>query len=61
MSDLHIDHWSKEYKSPYIHGHIINKPYELSFTKSDYLIVAGDVADDLNSTLDYLNKASQLL
>lgn len=58
VSDLHIDHWSKNYKSPYVHGHIVDKPYELSYTKSDYLIVAGDVADDLDSTLDYLNKAS---
>lgn len=58
VSDLHIDHWSRDYKSPYIHGHIVNKPYELTTTKSDYLIVAGDVADDLHSTLHYLNKAS---
>ena len=26
VSDLHIDHWSKDYKSPYVHGHIVNKP-----------------------------------
>ena len=59
ISDLHIDHWSENYKSNYPHGHILNNPFELSNTTSDYLIVAGDVADDLNSTLDYLNKASK--
>jgi len=58
VSDLHIDQWSHKYISKYPCGEIKECPYKFSKSESDYLIVAGDISDDLNISINYLNENS---
>ena len=58
LSDLHIDHWSSQYKTKYPHGEITESPLILSERYDDVLIIAGDVCDDLDLTINYLNSIS---
>ena len=57
-SDLHIDQWSNKYINKYPCGEIKEYPFEFKKTDSRYLIVAGDICDTLNTSLEYLNKIS---
>ena len=58
VSDLHIDQWSPLYKNKYPCGEIKDFPFEIKDTDSKYLIIAGDISDDINISIDYLNKIS---
>ncbi len=59
ISDLHIDHWSKKYKIKYPSCEPIEKPYEYKKSNSDILIIAGDISDDLDISIDFLNRISK--
>ena len=59
MSDLHIDQWSFDYHNLYPCGPIINEPFQLNNTNSDYLIIAGDISDNINISIDFLNNISK--
>ena len=59
VSDLHIDHWSNDISCKYPYG--VKKHFPLNVIKSDsdYLIVAGDISDDINLSVNYLNYISK--
>ncbi|MAU37474.1 MAG: hypothetical protein CMD14_08955 [Flavobacteriales bacterium] len=59
VSDLHIDQWSSDYVNKYPHGKISNHPFVFESNHNKYLIVAGDISDDINISIDYLNDVSQ--
>ena len=59
VSDLHIDQWSSKYKTPYPLGTIKEYPFIIQNPIADVLIVAGDISDDLNNSILYLNELSK--
>ena len=59
VSDLHIDQWSHKYINKYPCGKISEFPLKFDKINSDYLIVAGDISDDLNESINYLNEIAQ--
>ena len=60
-SDLHIEQWSSKYKVKYPCGEIKEYPFEFKKNNSKYLIVAGDISDRLNTSLNYLDQISKIL
>ena len=58
-SDLHIDQWGLNIKNKYPCGEVKNFPYEWKDTDTKLLVVAGDISDDINVSIDYLNKVSE--
>ena len=58
-SDLHIDQWSNKYTNKYPCGEKKLISFEFKKTNSEYLIVAGDISDTLNTSLNYLDKISE--
>lgn len=58
MSDLHIDSWSNKYNRKYKKGKISEVPLKLINTESEYLIIAGDISDNIERTFEYLNNLS---
>jgi hypothetical protein len=59
LSDLHIDHWTFNYKTKYPCGIIKNIPFKNVKTESNYLIVAGDISDNIYNSIEYLNILSE--
>ena len=59
VSDLHVDQWSSDYANKYPYGKISNHPFVFESNHTKYLIVAGDISDDINISIDYLNDVSQ--
>lgn len=59
MSDLHIDYWDPNIKSDFPCGPISNHPLKFNNNSDKILIIAGDVSDDLNKTIDFLNFISK--
>lgn len=59
VSDLHIDQWSSCHPNKYPYGKISNHPFVFESNQSKYLIVAGDISDDINISISYLNDVSQ--
>ena len=61
ISDLHIDHWDTSIESPFINGKVKNYPLKLENEKKreKILIVAGDICDDLDQAISYLDHISQ--
>lgn len=57
ISDLHIDQWSTEYKIKYPYGIVKDIPFHID-NKSDILVVAGDISDDLNLSLKWMDEIS---
>jgi DNA repair exonuclease SbcCD nuclease subunit len=57
VSDIHIDHWDSDYISYYPYGEVKNNPLNL-LEKGGILIVAGDISDDINMSIDFLDKIS---
>lgn len=53
ISDLHIDKWLKHNNTNLDKDYIFN--FEEQQIKSDYLIIAGDISDKLDDTIDFLN------
>jgi hypothetical protein len=54
VSDLHIDQWNSSYMNQFPCGKISHYPYKIN-SQSNMLVVAGDVSDDLNLTMNYLD------
>ena len=60
LSDLHIDQWSEEYDNKYPCGLIKNIPFKLPDTfQEKTLIVAGDISDNIELSIQYLNRLSE--
>lgn len=61
ISDLHIDHWDPKIKSSFAVGKVKNYPFDLKKEqeKSKILVVAGDICDDLNQAIEYIDHVSQ--
>lgn len=57
VSDLHIDHWDLNLYVKYPHGERKNFPFPLEKNKG-ILIIAGDISDDLDLSIEFLNKIS---
>ena len=57
ISDLHIDQWSTEYNIKYPYGIVKDIPFHID-KKSDILVVAGDISDDLNLSLKWMDEIS---
>lgn len=60
VSDLHIEQWDNSIINKYPSGEIKNFPYKFPNKKSDILIIAGDISDDINISLDYVNQLSMI-
>ena len=59
VSDIHVDQWSTKYTSKYPCGDIVNKPYSFNNPLSNILIVAGDISDDIDLSIEILNDVSK--
>ena len=59
VSDLHIDQWDLNIKNKYPCGHKKHFPLQWKETDSKILVVAGDVSDDINVSIEYLNQISE--
>ena len=60
VSDLHIDQWDSNLPNLYPCGEVKNFPFQWNgIVKSPYLIVAGDISDDLDLSLSYLDNISK--
>ena len=55
ISDLHIDQWDNSLNNLYPCGIIKNYPFEFPQSESKILIIAGDIADDLDLAIEYLD------
>ena len=53
MSDLHIDYWDPNIKSDFPCGPVSNYPQKFNKNLNKILIIAGDVSDNLNKTIDF--------
>ena len=58
-TDLHIDQWSNKYINKYPCGIIKEYPFEFKISDAPYLIVAGDISDNLLCSIEYLNEISK--
>ena len=59
VSDLHIDQWSTNMINKYPCGPIKNVPMKWKIpSRPSILIVAGDISDNLKTSLDYLDSIS---
>lgn len=56
VSDLHIDNWSHCYKTKYKKGRIDENPFQIKNSNADYLIVAGDISDNIHRSIEYLKQ-----
>ena len=61
VSDLHIDQWDSSLTNKYPCGKIKNFPIDWSKIKekNNMLVVAGDISDNLDLSIQYLNEISQ--
>lgn len=59
ISDLHIDQWSKKYNNKYPCGEIKEAPFKFPDKTGDYLIIAGDISDNLQLSIDYMVEISK--
>ena len=55
VSDLHIDQWDPTIPNLYPCGRVSNFPYKFVETQSEYLIIAGDISDNLEISIKYLD------
>ena len=59
-SDLHIDQWDTNIFNKYPNGHKKDFPFKFSNnTGAKYLIIAGDISDNLNNSINYLNDVTE--
>lgn len=60
VSDLHIEHWDTKlkYSKKSNDDYVLNSPFKCT-PFSDILVVAGDVADNIDDCIDYLNTLSK--
>lgn len=57
-SDIHIDQWNNDIENIHPCGKKLHFPYDFDDKKSKILIIAGDVSDDIDLSIEYLNKIS---
>ena len=58
-SDLHIDYWNPRYNLKYPLSKIIDRPFLWeNEDRNKYLIVAGNISDDIDTSINYLNNIS---
>jgi len=58
VSDLHIDQWDSSLSGQYPCGQVKDAPYQFPKSDSRILIVAGDISDNIDLSLQYLNDIS---
>ena len=58
VSDLHIDQWDSSLSGQYPCGQIKDAPYQFPKSNSRILIVAGDISDNIDLSLQYLSDIS---
>ena len=56
ISDIHIDHWDNNYKAKYPCCNTKNHPLIYEDKKDKILIVAGDICDDIEISINYLDE-----
>ena len=59
ISDLHIDQWNSKIYTKYPLGNVVDSPFKLPKSDARVLIIAGDIADDIDESMKYLNKLSK--
>lgn len=60
ISDLHIEYWDTNIPNKYQHSIVKHKPFKLVPTQdADILVVAGDISDDLDLSMQYLQTLSE--
>lgn len=59
ISDIHIDQWDSSLVNLYPCGPIIQAPFTLQANENHILIVAGDVSDSMEYTLNFLKHAAK--
>lgn len=59
ISDIHIDHWDNNYKAKYPCCKTKNHPLIYEDKKDKILIVAGDICDDIEISINYLDEISK--
>ena len=58
-SDLHIDQWNKNLEMKYPCGIRTDSEYKWNKTNNKILIIAGDVSDNLDLSIDYIDNISE--
>lgn len=58
-SDLHIDQWDLKLKPEFPCGLVKNFPLNLKKSDANILIIAGDISDKLELSINYMNKLSK--
>lgn len=58
VSDLHIDQWDSSLNIKNPCGEVSDAAFEFQKTKNRILIVAGDISDDIDLSINYLNEIS---
>ena len=58
VSDLHIDQWDSSLSGQYPCGKVKDIPFNFPKSDSRILIVAGDISDNIDLSLQYLNDIS---
>ena len=60
VSDLHIEHWDPKFKHIQQNDddYVVNYPFKVT-PFSDILVVAGDVVDNIDDAIKYLNELSK--
>lgn len=58
-SDLHIDQWDLKLKPEFPCGLVKNFPLKLKKSHGNILIIAGDISDKLDLSINYMNKLSK--
>lgn len=58
VSDLHIDNWSLKYKNKYNKLKICEYPFLINHSDADYLVIAGDISDNIHTSLEFINEIS---
>ena len=58
VSDLHIDQWDDTIDSKYPCGIRSYQPYNFNDSTSDILVIAGDISDNLDMSLKFIDEIS---
>ena len=59
ISDLHIEYWTHNINRDYDVGTIEEYPFKFKNTDSKYLIIAGDISDNLDDSIKFLKEAKK--
>ena len=58
VSDLHIDQWDSSLNIKNPCGEVLDYPFKFKEQPSKILIIAGDISDDIDLSIKYLNEIS---